>query len=392
MFEEEYKKKYNNLHPSAEVIEKTKKRALEAYKQLPEEPSPEYCDMWEEENSKISRNRRWIRVVGGMAAGIAIVATGVYLGNSLQPESQKEHHVAKNIETPEVTLYPKETTKTKKEEKKQNKKHQVEKKDSIETNASSDAISKIAQMAKGSITIDYASESRVIFHGDFGIMVYSISERRVTETLSQSQYDEDGSDMRIKVNTEGTKLLFYVYNEETLTENVTIYEIGSGIIQSVDTSQISILEQSIFGNVQSVAGTEADVYINSTGEMVSLGNNRYLQLMYQVPTSSLQASLSVAIIDLDANTEQLYSVFGSTGKSIEENRGRTYGNYHNEHGIALFEVAVDEEDKQQENEDVEIIETELPKQTEEPEVTTPLVEETLLPTVLGTELPQEPQT
>lgn len=392
MFEEEYKKKYDSVHPSAELIEKTKKRALEAYKKQSEEIALEDCDMWDEENSKISRNKKWIRIVGGMAAGIAIVATGVYLGNSLQPKSQKESHVAKSVETPEVTVCAEETAKPKKENKKETKKNQVERKESLEINASSNVINKIAQMGRGQITIDYASESRVIFHGDFGIMIYSISEQRVLETIATSQYDEKGTGVRIKVNTEGTKILFYTYNEETLTDDVALYEIGSGHTESIDPED-SVSEGEMFGLVQSVAGTDADVYTSRTGEMVALGNNKYIQLMYQVPASSMQASLSVSIIDLNAKTEHLYSIFGSLGKSIEEKQGRTYGNYHNEHGIALFEKTTEDEIENSEAPEIvettEVAETLFPEQTVVPEVTTAVEKETMAPLVEETELPAE---
>lgn len=387
MFQEEYKKKYDNLHPSAELIEKTKKRALEKCKEQPEDVELEAYDPWNENDSKLSKHNKWIRIAGGMAAGIAIVATGVYLGNSLQPKSEKEQHVAKSVETPLGTVAPEETTKGKKKETKDAKKHQVQKKESIETNASSDAITKLAQMGRGTITVDYASENRVIFHGDFGIIIYSISEGRIVETISSSQYDEDGVGAHIQVNADGTKILFSVYNEEILTDDVKLYEVGSGQTKSVEPED-SVWEEEMFGQLQSVAGTEADVYTSCTGTMVALGNNRYLQLMYQVPASYLQASLTVSIVDLNAKTEQLYSVFGSTGKSIEEKQGRSYGNYHNERGMALFATAVEEEPKEDET---EVTETLLPEETEgvEEPIVTQEVEQTMAPIVEETEVPQE---
>lgn len=385
MFQKEYKKKYDQIHPSAELIEQTKKLALEKCKEQPEDMELESYDPWNEEDSKFGRHKRWIRIAGAMAAGVAIVVSGAYFGNSLQPKSENEHQVIKNVETTATaTVCPEETPVLQKKKNKVSKNNKAEKKDTVAVNVRTDTMAKLAQMERGSVTMDYASQDRVIFHGNFGIIIYSISAKSVVETISTSQYDKDGNGVHIEVSADGSKILWY--SGGTLTDDAKMYEVGSGQATSVDLED-SDWEEEIFGKVQSVAGTDADVYVETSraGQMVAIGNGRYLQLMYQVPGSSLQASLAVSIIDLNTNTEQLYSIFGETGKKIEENQGSEYGNYHNEHGIALFETeskAKDEPDKE------EIKETLIPEQTEETEET-PVVEETMEPLVEETEIPQE---
>ena len=92
--------------------------------------------------------------------------------------------------------------------------------------------------------------------------------------------------------------------------------------------------------------------------------------------------------DLNAKTEQLYSIFGETGKNMEQKQGREYGNYHNEHGIALFDTVVENEPEKEEGK-----ETEIPEQTEQPEETpheTEVIVETIEPLVEETDIPLEP--
>lgn len=383
MFQEEYKKKYDQLHPSAELIEQTKKLALEKWEEQPEDMELESFDPWNEEDSKFGRHKRWIRIAGAMAAGVAIVVSGVYLGNSLQPKSEKGLEVAKNVEvTATATVCPEETPVVQKKESNASKKNKVEQKNTVHINTRIDTMTKLAQMERGSVTMDYASADRVIFHGNFGIIIYSISGKSVVETISTSQYDKDGNGVHIEVNTDGSKILWY--SSGTLADDAKIYKVGSGQATNID-SEDFVWEEEIFGKVQNVAGTNADVYVDAsrTGEMVAIGDGRYLQLIYQVPESSLQASLAVSIIDLNTKTEQLYSIFGETGKNIEEKQGRKYGNYHNEQGIALFENVAKDEPAQE-----EIKDTLLPEQTEEPEET-PVVEETMEPLVEETEIPPE---
>lgn len=386
MFQEEYKKKYDQIHPSAELIERTKKLALETCKEQPEEPELEADDPWNEDDSQFSRHKGWLRIAGAMAAGIAIVVSGVYLGNSLQPKSEKEQHVAKSVETTEMaTICPEETSVVQKKKDYATKNEHSKKKEKIQTNASSDTVAKLAQRTRENVTIDYASGNRVIFHGDFGIIIYSISEKRVLETISSDQYAYDGTAVNIEVNTEGNKILFY--RNDVLDDDAKLYEVGSGQMKNVDPED-SVWQEEFFRNVQSVSGTDADVYVSGLGQMVLLGDGRYLQLMYQVPASSIQASLSVSIIDLNAKTEQLYSIFGETGKNMEQKQGREYGNYHNEHGIALFDTVVENEPEKEEGK-----ETEIPEQTEQPEETpheTEVIVETIEPLVEETDIPLEP--
>lgn len=383
MFQKEYKKKYDQIHPSAELIERTKKLALETCKEQSKDMELEDCDPWNEGNSKLGRHKGWLQIAGAMAAGIAIVASGVYLGNSLQPKSQKEHQAAMTVETPTVTECPETTPIIKKKKNKVAANNQVKKREKIETNASSDTMTRLAQMARGSVTVDYASENRVIIHGNFGILIYSISEGKVVETISASQCDINGNGVHIEVNAEGNKILWH--SSDTLASDAKLYEVGSGQVKNMDAEDF-VWNEDIFDRVQSVTGTNADVYVDAseTGQMVVIGDNRYLQLMYQVPESSMQASLAVSIIDLNTKTERLYSIFGETGRKIEQKQGREYGNYHNEQGIALFETVVDDEPDEEET-----METLIPEQTEEPEETL-VVEETIEPLVEETEVPPEP--
>jgi len=126
------------------------------------------------------------------------------------------------------------------------------------------------------------------------LLFIAFLQKCVVETISTSQYDKDGNGVHIEVSADGSKILWY--SGGTLTDDAKMYEVGSGQATSVDLED-SDWEEEIFGKVQSVAGTDADVYVEASraGQMVAIGDGRYLQLMYQVPGSSLQASLAVSI-------------------------------------------------------------------------------------------------
>ena len=90
--------------------------------------------------------------------------------------------------------------------------------------------------------------------------------------------------------------------------------------------------------------------------MIVLWDGRIVQLLYQAPNSTTQASLGISVVDLSANTETIYSVFGSEGKALLEKQNIEFGNYYNEKGKELFQK--DEEMEQElENQQGEEMET-----------------------------------
>ena len=123
MFKEEYKQHYDKIHPSRELIEKTKKLAIEQYQQslgkhtgdiLEEEieEDEEYFETMELEDEKIvpfASKRNIIRIVSGIAAGVAIIVSGFYFGNTLQQEEKYTTDVAEKKATPEVVSERKNT-------------------------------------------------------------------------------------------------------------------------------------------------------------------------------------------------------------------------------------------------------------------------------------------
>ena len=137
-------------------------------------------------------------------------------------------------------------------------------------------------------------------------------------------------------------------------------------------------EEASFCGVESVAGSEADIYVSesATGEMVSLGDGQYLQLMYQAPKSGTQASLGISVVQIAQGTEKIYSVFGQEGESVTKQEGLQFGGYYNALGKQIFLKETEE------NEDLDpLIETEEPVEVEETEIPeeTVLPEETIIP-------------
>ena len=150
MFKEEYKQHYDKIHPSQELIEKTKKLAIEQYQQSLKkdindvieeiEENEEQFETMELEEEKIVpfvSRRNIIRIVGGIAAGVAIIVSGFYFGNTLQQEEKYTSDKVTEKATPKVVSEiqntpstmeeQEEDRETKKETKKKTKEKQVKK-------------------------------------------------------------------------------------------------------------------------------------------------------------------------------------------------------------------------------------------------------------------------
>lgn len=372
MFEEKYKKQYDQIHPSQDLIERTKKLALERYDADRDEDELEK-EMEEEwtRDMEVSGTGKYRKIVGGLAAAVALVVTSSYLWNSLQPKSEEPSVVASNPEKPEATVLVEKTEKPKHAENKKGKETKVEDDKAVVVNASNTGTGRLAKMAKGSVHLDYASSQNVIMHGNFGIIIYSLSQQKIVEHLEADVYEGSES---IVVNENGSKILWYLDS----SEYAKVYTVGSGTIEKVELLN-GQWEEASFCGVESVAGSEADIYVSesATGEMVSLGQGQFLQLMYQAPKSGIQASLGISVVQIGQGTEKIYSVFGSEGESITKNEGHQFGEYYNELGKQIFLKETEEDKKDQEP----VVETEEPLEMEETETPeeTDLPEETIVP-------------
>lgn len=396
MFKEEYKKHFDEIKPSSRLIEQTKKRMMEEYEKevsLKLQPKEDKSFFETEEQEAPTENviakgrikKQWIVLAGTLAAGIAIVTTGVYLKQHLKLVSQNTSGQIMLCDT-EVPEEQEETTtgtaldieqKSKTEQQKTEKasKNKIRKQNKSE-------LESIAGRTRGSgIVLDYASMQKVIFHGDFGIIVYNLADRAISTYIPQEEITGD-----IKVNSDGTKI--YLFESVNGENEVKEYNIVTGEM----TVWMEFIDaETYFANVSSVYGSGADLYISSasTGQKVTIGEGYYMQLMYQAPSLDKLASLSVSIINIKEKTEQLVCVFGSLGEQICEKMGQPFGGYHNEAGKQLFEIPKttekpSQEDANKENKE-EGMETQTPKETEKPRIT----EEPKETEVAPTEAPQE---
>lgn len=402
MFKEEYKQHYDKLHPSQELIEKTKKLAIEQYQQSLEKDTDDIMEEMEEKEEQIEimeleeekivpflSKKNMIHIIGGIAAGIAIIVSGFYFGNTLQQEEKHTGDKATGKATPEVVsklqntpsaMESQEEERTsKKEEKKKAKEKQVKKSKPSE-------LTKLAMMNRsGGVKLDYALGDTVIFHGNFGIIIYSLSGNTIVANISKEEYilSESWETESVQVSEDGSK----IYWCNTLSDgsvHAKIYNRNTGTIESVNVEEWT---EVVFSGIYGVSGTEADVYKTncSGGTMVLLGTS-VCQLMYQAPNSSIQASLAVSVINLETKSETLYSVFGSIGKELVGSGN--YGDYYNENGEKLF-VKKEREEQEEPEETVEPGEQEVvveptPLETKKPDEKVTKTEE---PAITKTEEP-----
>ena len=368
MFKEEYKKQYDQLHPSKELIEKTRQRAIASYEECRKDPEAQKKmeEEWKEEECAEKRTGRWIRIAGGMAAGVAIAVIGVSAYGNLKQEqpSASTYDVAEVVPTLTFDIENGEDEKNE-EESKIDEKQEQQSKGEVKVSLNANQLEKMASMGRsGGVTLDYASSEKAVFHGNFGVIVYSMSRQCVLTYIPASEMQYAGIPMScVKVNTDGNRILLYHTMEEDAT--ALVYDVSEETLKSIRLEEE--WKESFFAGVQSSPGTEADLYIASSagGQMVHLGEGRYLQLFYQAPASSLQASLGISIVDVNVPQETIYSVFGDMGVNLVAGEGLHYGNYHNEKGDNLFQP------------DTEVVES------------TPSVEETKEPIPEETEVPEE---
>ena len=401
MFKEDYKQHYDKIHPSQELIERTKKLAIEQYQQSLEEDNNDIMEEVEEneedfetmelEEEKIVpfvSKRNMIRIVGGIAAGVAFIVSGFYFGNTLQREEKYTTDVAEQKATPEVVSELQNTPSavegqeeertSKKEKKKETKKKQVKKSEPSE-------LKKMAMMSRsGGVKLDYASGDIVIFHGNFGIVIYSLSGNNIIANIPSEEYNVSGAwaSETVQVSADGSKICWY---NASAGDSTKIYDRSTG---KIETTEGLGWTEAVFSGVQSVSGSNADVYKSECkgGTMVSLGAS-VCQLMYQAPNSGVQASLAVSIVNVETKSETLYSVFGSVGKEVA---GSSYGDYYNENGEKLFESQEPNQEPEQSEEQKEpsdsevVVEATAPAETKKPEEKITKTEE---PAVTVTEEP-----
>lgn len=411
MFKEEYKKHYDEIHPSPELIERTKKMALEQYQSKSlklqeqdleekkvEEKSCETEEIKYVEEEKIiileKKKRRIIQITAGVAAGVVLVTAGYLFGGTLR--QQREDSVGIVVEdTIEPTIINLPTDKpskvkpstekgtAKNEDKKGNKHNNENNKNTQQKEQAAKDLSSLAKMGNGEgVRMDYAANDLVIFHGNFGILGYSLSSRQLVIKIPASRYQfpELWTWENVSVNQEGTKIAWYGAASSSM--EMDVYDIAAKTYYKVDSIEWQ-KENQDFSDIISVWGTDADVYSSKATDMcVKISESKTCQLIYQAPSLSLQASLGIAVVDVDAQTEQIYDVFGNVGRRVAESYGVSYGEYYNENGKKLFEIQPDttnnpnEITEQTPEPTIEPMESEGGVDTQPPEEITPTPEPT----------------
>lgn len=385
MFKDEYKKHYDSIHPSQQLIENTKKLAMEqsrnsvTQEEIPEE---DWFDIEETRPGKRGKTR-WIKIAGGMAAGIAVVLTGSYVANSmLSVDDQTTPSGQFAVATIEATMEI--------EEKEKNGAQMVEERPKsysgqkqIAVHADSNKVKQMANLAKDTVYLDYASESTVIMHSNFGIVVYNCESRSIVAHIEKSQYysPENWKAEQIFVNEEGTKIFWKNPTEDK--EEAKEYDLG--------TNQLSVLEstdwpEKIFTGVVGVAGSAADVYASSCNQMVQVADGWFSQLIYEAPASNKQASLAVAMYNVNSKEDKVYSIFQNIGWAVIQEEGScqsgSYLDVSKPDWIYKIMATAEVTDTQAPMESEVPLETDIPEQTEVPVESTECVENTENPGIV----------
>ena len=407
MFKEEYKKYYDEIHPSQELVERTKKLALEQYRnRLSESENDEWKEEHKEEESYETEKveyteeekiiflgmgkRKILQIAGGLAAGFALITVGYLFSGTLKQQADNVGTVVENTIEPtgekisSSNMPSKLEEEYKGEEKKNSGKKKEKKEDEKPSTKTTNSLSTLAKMANGDgVRLDYAAGDLVIFHGNFGILGYSLSSQKIVVQIPKERYQfpDMWSGEVVRVNQEGTKIGWY--GAASSNTRMEVYDISTGKYSQTDKTKWQE-EYQEFQGVVSVVGTAADIYSSKATDMcVNLSESKVCQMIYQAPALSLQASLSIAIVDTGTKEEQIYDVFGSVGRQVAESYGITYGGFHKEDGTSEQKpegTECPEKTPQPETEPTEsVVETETP------------VEVTPTPVPEPTENPEKPE-
>ena len=390
MFKEDYKKHYDEIHPSPELVERTKKMALERYQsKISETQEQEWMEEESYETDKVEYHeeekviflekdkRKILQITAGLAAGVVLFTAGYLFSGTLRQQRDSIGTVAENTIEPTNINVP-SSTPSKKEEaaKKEGTKNSGGKKKDgqkpQQPQKITNALTSLAKMGnEDGVRLDYVSGNLVIFHGNFGILGYNLSSRQLVVQIPAKRYQFPNmwTLETVSVNQEGTKIAWH--GAASSNTELDVYDITAGTYSKMDSMEWQEENQN-FSSMVSVLGTDADVYSSKATDMcVKLSESRTCQLIYQAPSLSLQASLGIAIVDMEAKTEQIYDVFGSIGRQVAQSYGVSYGGYHNEHGEKIFESKPDGTETPEETTEPEIEPTEDVLATEAPLEVTP---------------------
>ena len=389
MFKEDYKKHYDEIHPSPELVERTKKMALERYQsKTPETQEQEWMEEESYETEKMEYHeekviflekdkRKILQITAGLVAGIVLVTAGYLFSGTLRQQRDSIGTVVENTIEPTSINVPSSTPSKKEEVHKQEgtKNSGSKKKDGQKAQKPqklTNALTFLAQMGnEDGVLLDYVSDNLVIFHGNFGILGYNLSSRQLIVQIPAKRYQFPNMwiSETVIVNQEGTKIAWCGAASSSM--ELDVYDIAAGTYSKMDSMEWQEENQN-FSSMVSVLGTDADVYSSKATDMcVKLSESRTCQLIYQAPSLSLQASLGIAIVDMEAKTEQIYDVFGSIGRQVAQSYGVSYGGYHNEYGEKIFESNLDGTETPEETTEPEIEPTEDAAATEAPLEATP---------------------
>lgn len=382
MFKNEYKEQLSKIHPSQELIEKTRQRALKAYEDSNKKSLEEEERAEQKKKHKVLVRR--VEIFGlASAAIIAITTVSVWMNSSLTVDHKKVPQVAVVDPTKEPEKEQIEATEKVSEQKKDSKKKTSVETQEVEKTAvlAENTIRNLANSARlGGCVLDYASERLVVMHGNFGIIAYSLENKKIVGHVPAKEYFSEDMWQVETVKVAADEKQIYWRSALSSGNTVGAYEIAEKKVSKFDFDKDDRWNLAISAKTVEVSGTEADVYsagVYACDNMILLGTQSCCQLIYQAPDSDKQASLAVVFLNIQNKSEKIYSVFGEFGKQIENGTGHEYKQCYNENGEKIFgNDNKQEASEQQETEETvqptqpeateEVIETEQPVETEVP--------------------------
>lgn len=381
MFKDEYKGFQEKIHPDKDLIERTKKLALEKYRQqeniranqdtpskafekdnLQQEGEASFKTLpWSEEKTleedleldeatTLYHKPRRISFATGLAASVIIICVGAYFIGTLRKQPNVMQKQEKCTATPAYTIEEqednisqkeqdnkKEDTKGQKKDKNNNGKATKEK--DAGTSALQEKINKMAAMTQDAsrVKLDYGAGNRVILHGNFGIIVYDLGTKQIIAAIEKEEYfSMDNWELEnVSISSTGQEICWF----NTASQEAKVYSIETDTQQTV-----SVLEQEgkeRYQGIHNATGSEKQIYKEdcSSQGFAYLDSNRTCQLIYQIPAWNSQASLSIAIVDWTSKEERIYPVFGQIAETKMQNSGYIKGDYYNEAGEQMFHHA-----------------------------------------------------
>lgn len=323
MFQEEYKKYYDDIHPSAELIARTKKRAMEMCEEKSDDKDLENWETDLLENLSAEKDRKWWKIAGSMAAGLVLVVSVGYLIHTLQP--MKHQTSSGNLAGEEQAGTVSGSSV----------RGSGIKNGRISDYVDSSAMSELANTERASVTLDFASEQMVIFHSNFGVVMYKPQEQVIGYYLRGADVygADDWKEYRIYPTLDG-QLLYIV---KKATQEAWCYDYSDSSYTTVNIDEV--WTQNLYLANNKVTGTKADLYREDSTQsiLIQVDSNNYTQLVFLVPKSKLQASLAIAQYNSKTGQETCLKILGQYGWSaLTKEESTNYENYMENQPLAFI--------------------------------------------------------